>query len=57
MIFVNVVYSAFFYYGQPEEPIRLEEGPSHVNEPYTDETSSDEALARALQAEDPNWSV
>lgn len=42
---------------KPTGPNRLADEESHIvlDSEYTDETSNDEAIARQLQADDPNW--
>jgi hypothetical protein len=40
-------------------PSRLEDNEANIalGQEYRDETENDEAIARQLQAEDPNWQV
>jgi hypothetical protein len=42
---------------KPTGPNRQGDEESHIvlDSEYTDETSNDEAIARQLQADDPNW--
>jgi len=54
LILLNLVY-AFFFKGQAEGTIRLQHNaPIGLED---DETANDEAIARTLQAQGPEWSV
>jgi hypothetical protein len=53
---VSLAYAAIFFKGQPEGAILLDTDDSN-QAPYSDSMESDEAIARALQAQDPNWRV
>jgi hypothetical protein len=54
-IVVSLVYGALLFEGQAEGTIRLQDGePIRLD---SDNTSGDEALARALQANEPEWEV
>jgi hypothetical protein len=57
LIWASLLYSCCMTSTKPTGPNRQGDEESHIvlDSEYTDETSNDEAIARQLQADDPNW--
>jgi hypothetical protein len=57
LIWASLLYSCCMTSTKPTGPNRLGDEESNIvlDSEYTDETANDEALARQLQADDPNW--